>query len=197
VNAAQLTLHRTPLNERVLSYLLWLANSQPPRDDFERFAFYAMKTDLLQRFGTRTGADDWQKITHVCNCCHGSGVFTYWQSGDQDTCRKCWGSGVYRHVYYRLARWDVARRIFHVPYWHRYDAPGGEVVIVGKVRHTIKGRRCWWAMLALAVVFRRRLARSMISSAMHDSRIMQWLRDYKWWIDTMGLPRCEPDEIPF
>lgn len=113
--------------KRLLSYLLWLANSDPPYCHRERF--YAMKTRILRRYATREGTD-LQEIP-------GKKCWGPYQSGCLGRrCRRCEGTGWYAFPFWvKLERWRLGSRLFHIPGSRQYQRPDGLVGIVGRIEH--------------------------------------------------------------
>lgn len=108
--------------DRIISRLLWMANSNPRVISSE--SFYALKTEILHRFGTRDGYDH-QQIDHECWDC---------QQWGWNDCPKCGGSGIFRSTRTALIRWRLGRRVFHEPTSQVPFNPLG-VNIRGYVKH--------------------------------------------------------------
>jgi hypothetical protein len=144
---------------RLVSRLLWLANSGPPIARTEQF--YALKDRILRRWGTRDG-HDWQHIIKECYGCDGRGES---RECPERACRRCGGSGVYDHFFVKLERWDLAGRTFHRPAEKTWKRPSEPVAIVGRVRHADVGRAGNEAALWLALLLDRRLFAALMTSS--------------------------------
>jgi hypothetical protein len=107
--------------------LLHLANSDPP---FLRIEFYALKTRLLRKHGTRDGADV-QEIIKPCYGKFGNEYGEYLGCVKERDCR-CGGTGIFSRRVYGLERWRWGRFIFHVPI---DTLPGPLITIRGRIEH--------------------------------------------------------------
>jgi len=145
--------------EKLLAYLLGLANSDPPQDEW-RWRFYRLKDLILDRFGHPCGVD-WQRITLKCRGCDGTGRWGYWRRDGGEPCHRCWETpGVYRVFYVRLLRFAIAGRVFHRPDGERYESvPGGYAPrFDGKIKHTAPpDRLALKAFAFLALLFDREM----------------------------------------
>lgn len=167
---------------RVLSKLLFLANSSPP--ELERERFYAMKTRILRRFGTPDGCD-WQRIVKVCFRCGGSGVESYTDYGDE--CSRCDGSGEYERVYFRLERTRIGGRVFHTPRGRYYDRPDGEAVTIeGRIQHRSPGPVTREAALWLSLAFDRGLFVRLMRCHFPGPYPLCWLSRVLWHLSGRG-----------
>lgn len=136
---------------RLLSWLLFLANSDPP---FLRERFYALKDSLLRRWGERDG-EDWQEIVKLCYRCDGTGYSDCYDEMIQDfaRCRRC-HKGVYERKVIRLERWKFSGRVFHRPAERFHRLPAGKTVTIqGRVQHKDVGFAGREAGLWLALAF--------------------------------------------
>lgn len=103
------------LYKLLISYLLQLANRQLPHHDYSylKSIFYALKKELLLKYGTKTG----QAIQHIqvtCTNCDSTGTFKcHWKL--PETCWSCSGTGFYRDEYNLLAEYQFGKYSFHVP----------------------------------------------------------------------------------
>lgn len=139
---------------RILSKLLWLANSDPP---CSRKRFYAMKDVILKLWGEPDGYD----VQRIVKACWGD---RWWDDeGDEANgcgpgCRRCGGTGVWEEKFIRLERWKLAGRNFHSNPTRisRPDKSGetayGPVTIDGRIGHKRPGRIADEAMLWLALL---------------------------------------------
>jgi hypothetical protein len=150
--------------KRILSYLLWLANSKPPMTN--RDGFYAMKSRLLRRYGTRDGTDLQEIPGKPCFNCNGTGLtlggYRAW------TCRKCDGTGDYRAGFWcQLERWRLGGRVFHIPGPRLYKRPDGLVSFTGYVQHSayVSYSAATEAAMWLALAFDRPLFRKMFRAS--------------------------------
>lgn len=165
---------------RLICWLLWLANSDPP--SIHRQRFYGMKHAILRRWATREPRNDIQCVVKTCYGCDGTGIY---QDSGRD-CRRCWGTGEYARRVYRLARWRWHGRIFHVPDGeadgHEINATG--ITIHGRIEHA---RGLGWkpdeAALWLALFFDR----SLFSRLMTGGSPCGWT----------GLPLCTLNQLVF
>lgn len=130
---------------RLISYLLWLANSRPPID---AEAFYRMKTRLLHRYGRRVGQHV-QHVAHTCWECHGSGSR---EDGSKHPCWKCGGSGQFRQFWSYLDVWKLGPRTFHIPVGRTWSYPG-RTDIEGIIKHEDVGWAAREAQFWLALFF--------------------------------------------
>lgn len=168
--------------QRLLSLLLWHANSKPAH---KRYQFYDMKERILRRYGTIDSGQhcDWQDVSKPCWSCDGTGGLY-----EPGACLKCFGTGIYRPVFVPLARWKLAGRVFHLPGEAQSREPETGVQIKGYVRHA-PSRYAWIAELLLAVVFDRKLAKSMLLSRPP----LAWMSHIRRSIRTLKairFPRC-------
>ena len=122
-----------------LGRLLHLANASPP---FEfRKEFYALKEEILERYGTRDGHD----VQHIpgkeCYTCDGTGIFERY-NGDTDYCYRCGGSGWYKSpVWVVLERFRLGRFSFHIPRKRSYTKPDPDTTrIHGYIKHASYGQ---------------------------------------------------------
>ena len=110
----------------ILGEVLHVANSQPPF--LWKPEFYRMKDKILTAYGEINGFDV-QHIVKECWRCDGTGyeslpvkhlgmVITA-----QRKCHKCYGSGVYTQFWVHLLRYQLGRRIFHLPTGRFYTDP--------------------------------------------------------------------------
>lgn len=142
---------RRPLRLRLretLGFVLHVANSSPGID---RHGFYAMKEQILRRFGTLCALDT-QHIVKPCWGCDGRGRRpNRW--GVPDVCGRCWGSGIFHERFVLLERWNLGGWIFHRP---ACDLPAStdraSVTIRGRIEHYSYGAwskeaQCWLALL--------------------------------------------------
>lgn len=174
----------------MIGKLLHIANSYPSAIDKERF--YAMKSRILQRWGTPDGRD----IQHIegkqCWTCYGSGIYVgiYWISGDewQDTCNRCFGSGWFKSpVWVVLERYRIGNFVFHQPTDRLYKAPESlepTNQIEGYIEHRDYGwRKPIWAAIVLGLIFDWKLAWLGLKGEANSTRIVQrwhrWKRDRK------------------
>ena len=151
----ELEAKRTPWT-RFLARVLRIANANPPGGD-ARYWFYRIKEQILERHGVQHG-HDWQRITHHCNRCDGTGTWGYWRDDGGSWCWKCDGSGAYRRFFVRLERWHLADSVFHRPAEHVDSLPDGERCnIEGKIQHKgVKDANSIEACLWLALMFDQR-----------------------------------------
>ena len=160
---------RPTLRERLLSWLLWHANTDPPC----RERFYArIKDHILLRYGRAAEPRfEWQEIVHECWSCEGTGGL-YERGG----CYKCGGSGVYSRRFIPLYRWRIADRVFHRP----GDAvnalvEGVPVAIKGRIHHK-PSRHAWKAAFVLGLLFDRDYAWEIL----RVRRPFVWLRSLSY-----------------
>ena len=133
---------------RILTWLLVRANAKPPNG--HREGFYAMKDQLLRRFGRMIGAE-WQHIHKRCWSCE-DGV-----RDDGDSCWKCGGTGIYQHTWVLLQRWEIGGAIFHRPVYRTTLDPHEVLMIHGYITHPEYRADTTEALLWLALLFDRRL----------------------------------------
>lgn len=137
----------------MIAKLLHICNSNPhcfgDKEDF-----YALKSRLLDRYGTPDGYD----VQHIpgkpCWSCEGTGGL-YEPCG----CYKCGGSGWFKHpVWVTLRRYRMGRYVFHTPDGRSYEKPEPDVTnIEGYVQHAnYDWRTLERAALVLALLFERR-----------------------------------------
>ena len=136
------------LTGRVFARLLHLANSHPPA--FNRAEFYAMKDDLLKRYGTFDGRD----IQRVVKECWGVG---WWDGGDYvpcgPKCSRCGGTGVYETKYFELQRCRMGGFLFHSnPTRLYFSDRHAHATIEGRIEHKDYGRAADEAMLWLTLL---------------------------------------------
>lgn len=138
--------NRPTLTQRVLSLLLWHANSDPPAA--VRYSFYRIKDRVLRKYGSLDGERriDWQDVSSVCWSCEGTGGL-YEPGG----CWKCRGTGIHRSVFVPLSRWKIAGRVFHVPGPATSVRPE-TIEVKGYIRHEAS-KRAWLCALVLAGMF--------------------------------------------
>lgn len=75
--------------------------------------FYELKKRLLEEHAEKDGID-LQTINRYCYSCV-KGVYTHDHSGDQETCYKCCGTGIYSTKHWLLQRYRINDILFHVP----------------------------------------------------------------------------------
>ena len=103
---------------RVLSRLLWLANSDVSRgcridNAWVKARFYHfIKEPILTRYGTVLEGMDIQKIVLECRGCGGTGQWGSHRRDGGAMCFRCNGTGIYRTDYFGLARFDLGGRLF-------------------------------------------------------------------------------------
>lgn len=133
------------MNLNVLAAVLARANSCPPAQWDATEEFYAIKQEILDRWGTRVGTVQ-QRITDTC--------WGYGYYGCDDHCDKCGGTGIYRERYFLLEEWSLSGFSFHRPL-RRIDKAHAKPVseIEGRISHgnSLGARQCW---LALFCIFR-------------------------------------------
>lgn len=175
----------------MISYLLHLANTSPPRRP-HRDLFYAMKLRLLQRYANPDGYD----IQHIpgkrCFGCGGTGIH-YYLSGDEDYCWKCGGSGWWKSPkWVVLKRWRFGRYVFHTPENVSYTEPDPKPIntIVGYVKHCyIPGHWCEEATLWLALLFDWGLLRSLMREGTTYCRWPRWFGPMVQAMQISGMSR--------
>lgn len=193
----------------MIDRLLHICNSEPycfgSKDEF-----YALKSRLLERYGTPDGYD----VQHIpgkpCWSCEGTGGL-YEPCG----CYKCGGSGWFKHpVWISLKRHRFGRFVFHTPENRSYVKPKPDVTnIEGYVKHACYSRRqVQWAALVLSLLFARqvfwRLASERINSLWICRVTKRRCIDCKrhTWCDKWRCVTCQvlhergvidDDEIPF
>lgn len=129
----------------MLATLLHYANADAPF--LHRTEFYALKTRLLERYGTKTAIET-QEIRKKC---------WGWRDeygGDKgcrgDDCTKCGGTGVYSLRWVKLERWQWCGYVFHRPIGYQFNPPDPTTVkIFGRIEHADYGRASQEAALWL------------------------------------------------
>lgn len=126
--------------ESTLALLLHYANARPPV--IGRESFYALKTELLNRYGVKDGVDI-QYIEKPCFC--------YGKYGNR--CYKCGGSYVFERKWIRLQRWRFVDYSFHQPLETLYSPREAlNVTIKGYIEHPsygVKSNECLLWLLVL------------------------------------------------
>lgn len=162
---------------KTISWALYLANSSPPGGRELRQRFYAMKQRICERYGTPDGYDIQHFDGKKCFGCDGTGIHEYWDSGDQDYCWKCGGSGWFkRERWVTLKRWRVGNRVFHQPDGVSYEKPTPvlrNITFEGFIQHGYHGFWSEEAILWLSLVFDRTLFRML---AGEGSTYCKWPR---------------------
>jgi hypothetical protein len=144
---------------RLVARLLWLANTDPP--DLERQRFYAIKNRLLHAYGRSTG-HIWQRVSKRCWWCHGDGIEEPpWVPDRGMPCERCNGTGEFDHFWVRLSTWDLAGFRFHRPEFRqsRIDPawrPRTGQYIDGRIEHARVGYKSLEACLWLILFYDRR-----------------------------------------
>lgn len=102
--------------KKVTTRWLKTANAAAAKRDFEyRWQVYALKDELLKKYGHLIGYDS-QTIHLWCRSCYGSGIWRSEFSDRSDTCDRCCGTGVYRKYWVMLERWSLWGAVYHRPY---------------------------------------------------------------------------------
>lgn len=122
----------------LVAWLLHRANASPPVNDREQF--YALKDQILRRYGQQVGED----LQHIVKPC--------WTG----PCARCGLTGIWDEFYVRLERWQLGRSVFHRPI-QRLSATFRPVTIEGTIRHPAYGALATECALWLALVFDRPL----------------------------------------
>lgn len=111
------------MNINILSSVLARANACPPSHC--NAEFYEVKDLILRTWGVRRRC----VVQRIVDRCWG-----YEDSGCDEYCEKCGGTGVYRTRWFKLEEWELSGKIFHRPVTglRRYRGP---VQVEGKVKH--------------------------------------------------------------
>lgn len=205
---------------RVLSRLLWLANSDVSRgcridNAWVKARFYHfIKEPILTRYGTVLEGMDIQKIVLECRGCGGTGQWGSHRRDGGAMCFRCNGTGIYRTDYFGLARFDLGGRLFLKPTlgWIGSMPPADmRVTMYGRCIHAIVGIRGTEALLWLALLYDRPLFRFlMLPGHLITDRFTPWplvaiqttlrlwlspypghrLRRLCWWLRDRWPRRC-------
>lgn len=166
----------------MIARLLHIANSCPPASKARRDRFYAMKSRILNWFGTEDGYDLQYIEGKRCWSCEGTGGL-YEPHG----CWKCGGDGWFKPpVWILLKRWKFGGYSFHEPLQRYYRKPEmhehAKPMIVGYVEHvSYPWEKVQRARFILALLFDWKLLWSETDN---------WsIR--RWWIRRAMSRRCQ------
>lgn len=119
--------------KKLIAILLHYANKKPPNS--RKSAFYAVKSEILSKYGQKVGHDV-QHIHKECYTCGGCGIFhSDWKVAE--ICWKCSGTGVYEEYWTLLTKYDFCGYEFHQPITKLYENPNYRTFgkIEGYIRH--------------------------------------------------------------
>jgi len=178
--------------KKIISELLWLANSRPPA--LERESFYKMKSVLLNRYGKKSGID----VQHI-----------------KKECWECNKNGIYQEFWTMLQKYQLGNHIFHVPISERlYENPNIKVTITDYIKHKspkyyLSAEALYW----LALIYDRQLFWNTFGHCGHISKkytplviLGTWIfkskqiwRKLKYSINDIFNKRmnCDYDDLPF
>ena len=108
----------------ILGLLLHYANRHPMI--LFKNEFYALKTKLLQRRGTKVGTQ-LQHIKKDCYRCNDGIYYSHYKAAEE--CWYCGGTGVYDEFWTELGYYRLGKFYFHVPIKRHYADPGGVLSI--------------------------------------------------------------------
>jgi hypothetical protein len=179
------------MKKRIIGLLLHIANSSPPI--LGREEFYAIKTKLLERYGTFV-RNDLQYIEKGCFACDGTGRYpAHYERG---FCRRCWGSGLYEAFYVILRLYRLGDYEFHTPTKRQYvtaEDPARIPHVRGYIEHKrfrryLSSECAYWLFL----IYDRRTFRYVFGRSGHCSRkytplvitsnlLYRWRYGYRSW----------------
>ena len=154
------------IKKYILGWLLHLANRDVKIYCKEQF--YAIKKNLLTKYGTKLG-EEIQHIRKECYSCDGTGRYKCdWKL--TESCWSCAGTGVYEQYWTRLDKYKFGGYTFHNPTKKQYDYQPlfeGEAlpVITGYIHHkTPKYRMADEALYWLLLIYDRKTLKKLIGS---------------------------------
>jgi hypothetical protein len=185
---------------KILSWLLHHANrsSKLPQ-------FYAIKEQLLAKYGKHIGYD----VQHIegkkCFSCDGTGVYTgyYWQSGEEwhDACYHCYGGWYKRPQWILLKRFKFGKFTFHKPEKREYNlrnpfmAYTVEPSVEGYIDHSYT-KHGGLALRILFFMFNPRFYCRYVWDEARAWRCAWWL-PRNWFQNLLHLIRYRHSAIPF
>ena len=168
------------LKIKVLSELLFRANSETKAKEF-----YAIKNDLLSRFGKPIGRDLQQIPGKICFHCNGTGNCQRWdccsdwrEDADRD-CQRCWGDGWYKLPQNNvLLKVQFGKYVFHQPTERLADEEVGKYIYDSEIKTYIEHQPKKYGLLSL--------------------KILYWIYDRKAYKSLMQTkPKGSLEDIPF
>jgi hypothetical protein len=185
--------------KHILAFLLHHANLSCRSEQF-----YAIKDQLLNKYGAVIGYD----IQHIegkkCFACHGTGTYVgYHWSGDlwEDACDRCYNGWYKRPMWILLSRKKFGRYVFHKPVKREYSVKNPFTPsenwgkIDGYVDHRYS-RYSFLAVLILFLIYNRSAARKYFYEMGLGWRTYWWYPQ-NWLYVVAHFARYKRDAYPF
>jgi hypothetical protein len=181
--------------KQLIGLFLHVANTSP--SDVSQRQFYALKDELLKRFGTPDGFDI-QHIVRTCYSCDGTGIHMGYYGAE--SCFRC-NDGIYDEALVKLLRFKLGSYTFHIP--------DGRIesgvlpfppTIEGYVRHQqYRGYLAAECFYWLALFFKPSLFKATFGHCGHVSRkwtpmviLATWLFDWRMHVRAMDQWHDDP-----